>query len=206
MRTRNKQRPGIVCMADSIGAVTEQGSEGSRPASAQGESAEEGRCPAAACGVCGNFVVGPLRRKFALMSGIAASITTANSQVRAEIVQQLQTACAECGGDGTVQCVTCKGSGQFKMLSFREGSPEAQYQFVDCPECNGVGILICPRCYGTGLPPKKLKGFLKDEAFKKVRDQLRRQRQRMDLDALAKMRDDAKEAVAAIEKRRATKA
>lgn len=141
-----------------------------------------------------------LRR--AVLGGLGVPVTaTGLRSARAEMVSVNETRCEDCAGEGYIQCLTCRGSGQLKMLGIREGSPEAQYQFVDCPDCDGIGTRLCPRCYGTGLPAKKLKGFLRDPVFKKVLYRLKRQK--IDLDTLPKLKEEVKEAVEEAEKRMA---
>ena len=62
--------------------------------------------------------------------------------------------CAECGGDGTVECVTCLGLGhelwdeeeileQGEFLVVNEGS-------APCRECLGDRELSCEGCFGEG--------------------------------------------------------
>eukprot|EP00245_Coleochaete_scutata_P009490 TRINITY_DN3134_c0_g1_i1.p1 TRINITY_DN3134_c0_g1~~TRINITY_DN3134_c0_g1_i1.p1 ORF type:complete len:270 (-),score=12.88 TRINITY_DN3134_c0_g1_i1:95-904(-) len=54
--------------------------------------------------------------------------------------------CAQCGGQGVVQCGLCQGSGRW-LVAVRNG-----FQVLDeCPQCIGTGKLKCIRCLGTGL-------------------------------------------------------
>jgi len=52
--------------------------------------------------------------------------------------------CTACGGQGEVECISCKGSGK-KLGGFL-----GDLDLGICEECHGSGVLVCRSCRGTG--------------------------------------------------------
>mmetsp|Transcript_64458 Transcript_64458/g.203774 ORF Transcript_64458/g.203774 Transcript_64458/m.203774 type:complete len:257 (+) Transcript_64458:1-771(+) len=183
------------CRAASEGAAAE--------GTAKATAAKEGNA-GLMCGPCGGLPLGR-RNQLALLGGLAAAPSAAWAEgTTPGTTPVTKTNCIDCAGEGFIQCRTCKGSGSFKLFGLRAQTEGNITQFVDCPECNGVGVKLCVHCFGTGLPSTKLKGFMRDQGFKKVLYRLKRQK--IDLDTLPKMKDEVKEAVEAVEQRMAAPA
>ena len=47
--------------------------------------------------------------------------------------------CPVCGGNGTMECKHCGGSGKIYHTNY-----------TSCTNCNGTGITICSHCFGNG--------------------------------------------------------
>eukprot|EP00929_Paragymnodinium_shiwhaense_P067939 TRINITY_DN34149_c0_g1_i1.p1 TRINITY_DN34149_c0_g1~~TRINITY_DN34149_c0_g1_i1.p1 ORF type:complete len:282 (-),score=65.70 TRINITY_DN34149_c0_g1_i1:235-1017(-) len=140
----------------------------------------EGAADAAAapCGVCGEGELAGRRSVATGLAGFLGASLAMPAATKAEngygnAIEIDIKGCQACGGEGIQPCINCKGTGQFKMLSVKEGEAAAQYQYVDCPDCYGVGNRICERCLGTGLPGKQMRGFMRKPQFQKAVGMLR---------------------------------
>jgi len=121
----------------------------------------------ACCNPCGMLRSRLLPRREVTAGVVAMIAAAAQEGANADDSRQhtYDEACENCGGEGLNECITCKGTGRFRLVSARE---QGEFMAVGCPECDGVGKRVCERCQGTGLPSRKLRGFLRDPAFKTV--------------------------------------
>jgi len=154
----------------------------------------------ARCNPCGMLHPGLLPRREVTAGVVAMIASAAQEGANAEDPRQYNKddACENCGGEGLNDCVTCKGTGRFRLVSARE---QGEFMAVSCPDCDGVGKKVCEKCQGTGLPSRKLRGFLRDPAFKTVLRGLKGKG--LSVETLPEFRIAVKEAVAEVEKRKA---
>lgn len=139
-------------------------------------------------------------RRQAAVAAALLGVSSSGGKASAEVLKQVEEVnCVNCGGDGTISCLNCGGTGQFKMLSARTGGTSGQYMYVDCPDCAAVGQQLCARCSGTGLPTKKLRGFLRDPAYRKILKRMRKQQ--MKVDDVPQIKIEVQEALAEIAER-----
>lgn len=145
--------------------------------------------PAPVCSACGESFAAP-RRLAAVAAGLAGISLAACSlpgpaQAKAKpgrdenglLLKIDRTKCIECAGGGLQDCTTCRGTGQYKLMSLRDGDQVSNLlQFSECPECLGEGQIVCISCLGTGLGRDAMQGFLRKPEFKKMTDRMRRQK------------------------------
>jgi len=158
------------------------------------------RCQNCNCVSCGQ----PFGRRGAVLIAGALGALSDRREANAEQLILQTDRCLNCNGEGFIPCVNCQGTGQFKMLSFNDGNPSGQYQYVDCPDCQGAGNRVCEKCVGTGLPLKKVRGFMRDPDFRKVLGELKGQG--VTLNTLPQIKKDVQEAIRMAEERKAAAA
>mmetsp|Transcript_43634 Transcript_43634/g.120753 ORF Transcript_43634/g.120753 Transcript_43634/m.120753 type:complete len:278 (+) Transcript_43634:119-952(+) len=130
----------------------------------------EGRCGCCACGPKSSLGANVARRESAFLAGFAGFAGPAHSEIiETKVPGILDDYCLVCNKGGVIDCLNCKGTGQFKMLSFKEGAQQGLYQYVDCPDCNGAGEKPCPKCLGTGLGVRQMRGIFRKPAFRKLK-------------------------------------
>lgn len=148
------------------------------------EDAQDGLATQPTCGVCGtaNASRWSRRKVGTTLAGLAGAAVSGQPAKAFEAsgfgnpIDITFDSCSACASEGLQNCVNCKGTGQFKMLSQRPGEAAIQYQYVDCPDCYGVGQRVCERCLGTGLTGKQLRGFLRKPEYRQIRQVLSDQR------------------------------
>jgi len=100
-------------------------------------------------------------RSTLLADGILEAVSTKFSESFLPTINFKGQVCEDCGGDMTMRCYRCQGTGQMGMLVNKS-------VLTDCMECNTTGYKVCGRCYGTGCGPKTRKVLYKDGEFKKI--------------------------------------
>merc|ERR1712224_992567 len=138
------------------------------------------------------------RRSAATAAGLAAAGVLGSTRPA-----QAATRCLECVGDGTTQCGSCKGSGQFKMFGDRGFGEGMSYQYAECPDCYGAGVKVCGKCLGTGLPQKKMIGILRNPEYKQFI--LRIKQGRVDVENIKEIQAEIQIMMATEEKNKALK-
>jgi DnaJ-class molecular chaperone len=73
-------------------------------------------------------------------------------EIRFEGGSVSKTKCPTCGGDGTIKCDACKGTGSMWIMIRPLGKEEDpdSWEFQDCTKCLGEKGWECPECKGTG--------------------------------------------------------
>jgi len=199
---KTKQRPYVVRHAKDV-PVPGGRVKADEMKAISSQSAPKNTC----CSVCGAGASQQVssRRQFSMFTGLVAPSFASSQQVSAETVTLTKDACQYCGGVGTVTCSSCQGSGELKLQGVKNGNPEASFQYIECPVCNGNGDEICGRCYGCGLPAKNMRGFLKDPAFQRAKYYMKVYKNKRDPEVLAKLRVEARAAVKVVEERKKAK-
>lgn len=66
-----------------------------------------------------------------------------------EMLKLVREDCPVCGGNGTMECKHCGGSGKIYHTNYPLQSGTAT-NYTYCTNCNGTGITRCSQCSGNG--------------------------------------------------------